>query len=166
LQAVWSIIFTVIWMIWGVALAFYCATNDSSITRTNHTGIWSILEVKTINQNYTLSSTDQVVVVGTPFLLILAWIVSLVLGWSRIPYLAELCNCFCKRGFRIDSSPEVKVIWQFLINYFIFFIGQTIVNVQIAIVYCPDSTKQILFASNKSYFNINLNCDLSSKTLL
>jgi len=47
-------------MIWGLPVAFYCATNDSSITRTNNTGIWSILEVKTLNNNYNLSYTDQV----------------------------------------------------------------------------------------------------------
>jgi hypothetical protein len=59
LQTVWAVIFTVVWLIWGAALAFYCATNDSSVTPTNHTGVGSILELKTTNQNYSLSSTDQ-----------------------------------------------------------------------------------------------------------
>ena len=146
-QAFWSVLFTAIWFIWGLAVACYCTINQSSITRTNNTGIGSIFEVKTLNQNYVITSTDQFVVVATPFILVLAWLISLILGWSRIDELSELCYSFCKRGFRIDSSPEVRVILQFLINYFIFLIGQTIVNVQISLVYCPDSTTQILFSS-------------------
>ena len=147
MQTIWSVIFTTFWLIWGSVLAFYCATNDSSITRTNHTGISSILEVKSINQTYYLSSTDQFVVVGTPYIIILAWFVALLLGWTRIHFLADLCYCFCQRGFRIDSNPEITVIVQFLINYFIYFIGQTIVNIYIALAYCPTLTKQVLFAS-------------------
>ena len=152
LQTFWSIIFTVIWFIWGLVVACYCTTNETSITRTNNTGIGSIFEVKTLNKNHVITSTDQFVVVATPFILVLAWIVALALGWSRIEQLSELCYSFCKRGFRIDSSPEVAVILQFLVNYFIFLIGQTIVNVQIALIYCPDSSKQILFSSEfKTY---------------
>ena len=93
-----------------------------------------------------MSSTDQLVVVSTPWIMVAAWLIFLILSWTRINRYGELCLSFCKRGFRIGDDPESWTMIQFGTNYAIFVIGQAIVNIHIALVYCATVEKQILFS--------------------
>jgi len=128
---------TIIWIYHFVSLA--------DVTVTNHTGYISMFEVKALSTSFGLTPTDQIVVVSVPFIQLLAWMTAIILGWINVSQVSYLCESFCKRGFRIESQPEARVILEFLLNYFIFGVGQTIANCHVAMVYCSNAQKQILF---------------------
>lgn len=108
--------------------------------------IISEFQIKTNETALILTSTDQLVVISSPWILCGFWLLFLVLSWSRINKYSDLCYKFCQRGFRIGVEPETWTLIQFGTNYFLFLMGQAIANVHIALVYCPTSEKQILFA--------------------
>ena len=139
-QLIWALIFTVLWLGLGVGVATYtCMHNDTS-------ALSSAFYVKTTDTSLVLTATDQLVVIATPWLLVLAWFLFLVLSWSRINKYSDLCYHFCQRGFRIGGEAEYWTLTQFGTNYLIFLVGQAVVNVHLALVYCATVEKQILFA--------------------
>ena len=139
-QLIWALIFTVLWLGLGVGVATYtCMYNDTS-------SLSSAFYVKTTDASLILTATDQLIVLATPWILVFAWILFLILSWSRINKYSDLCYNFCQRGFRIGNEAEYWTLTQFGTNYLIFLVGQAVVNVHLALVYCPTVEKQILFA--------------------
>ena len=139
-QLIWALIFTVLWLGLGVGVATYtCMYNDTS-------SLSSAFYVKTTDSSLILTATDQLIVLATPWILVFAWILFLILSWSRINKYSDLCYNFCQRGFRIGNEAEYWTLTQFGTNYLIFLVGQAVVNVHLALVYCPTVEKQILFA--------------------
>ncbi len=140
LKMIWAILFSVLWLGLGVGVATYCTIYNST------SSLSSTFLVKTDNANLTLTSTDQLIVLSTPWILVGAWFLFLVLSWTRINKYSDLCYNFSKRGFRIGDYPASMTMFQFGTNYFIFIIGQAIANIHIALIYCPTEDKQILFS--------------------
>lgn len=140
LQVVWAVVFTILWLGLGIGVATYCCIYNST------SGLSTVFQVKTDNVNMTLTSTDQLVVMSTPWMLVGAWFTFLILGWTRIDKYGDLCSAYCSRGFQIGSYPEKMTLIQFAINYVLFVVGQTIANIHIALIYCPDEPKQIIFS--------------------
>ena len=44
------------------------------------------------------------------------------------------------------NDPEYWTLTQFITNYALFLVGQCLVNIHLALVYCPTVDKQILFS--------------------
>lgn len=104
-----------------------------------------LIKVKTNETALRLTSTDQLVVVSIPWLLVSAWLLFLVLSWTRINKYGDLCYAFCRRGFRIGEEAETWTLIEFGSNYLLFLCGQAFANVHIALIYCPSVEKQVLF---------------------
>lgn len=116
----WCVLFTVIWLGWGIGLQAYCLLN--TVTEE----FSSIFAPKDKSPKYALSSTDQLVMVLVPASFMLFWFIFTIINWTRIRYFSEICHSFSQRGFRINGSPEYHTILDFLGMFFLFLVGQTI----------------------------------------
>ena len=137
----WYIILVMIlWLCGGAAVITYCLINDTNPT------VESLLSVKTNTTAYTLSSTDQVVILSIPVVSLVFLPLMIALSWARINNLSTICENFVMNGYRVGSDPEMRTMQMFAVRMTCFLPGQALMNLHFSLVYCDNSTKQILFS--------------------
>ena len=80
------------------------------------------LQIKTNETSLLLSSTDQLIIIAIPWLLVGAWFLFLICSWTLINRYADLCYDFCQRGFRIGMYDLTKhttciLLFSYLLYY-------------------------------------------------
>ena len=94
----------------------------------------------------TSPSSPKAALLSIPGLATIFLPVMLALSWARINRLSVICENFVTNGYRVGSSPERRTMTMFWIRLVFFLLGQAIMNVHFASVYCDTATKQAMIS--------------------